>query len=209
MSWGTRVIRNVAREVPAVAGLLLITILDYVTGPRVAVSPFYLAVLVPIALRRRAPVAAAYGAVAAAMFLAVDLISGPIHATGVSPYWREFYPYWRGVAQLISFSVVMFTIPRLIEERHRLLRSEETLVRQRSELEDLNAKLVGVLEELGAARQRTVEAMLNRQTTALDELKALVATAVAEGPRKMCVFDDAVSSPSRKTTGGTDAPETL
>lgn len=202
MSWGTRMIRRVAREVPPVAGLLLITVLDYFTGPMVAVSPFYLAVLVPIALRRRAPVAAAYGAVAAAMFLTVDLITVPSLAT-------TFYPYWRGIAQLISFSVVMFTIPRLISERHRLLRSEETLVRQRSELEDLNAKLVGALEELGAARQRTVEAMLNRQTTALDELKALVATAVAEGPRKMCVFDDAVSSPSRKTTGGTDAPETV
>jgi hypothetical protein len=202
MSWSTRVTRSIAREVLPVAGLLLITVLDYFTGPMVAVSPFYLAVLVAIALRRRAAAAAAYGAVAAAMFLAVDLITVPALAT-------TFYPYWRGMAQLISFSVVMFTIPRLIAERHRLLRSEEALVRQRTELEDLNAKLVGALEELGAARQRTVEAMLSRQTAALDELKALVAAALAEGPRKMCVFDDAVSSPSRKSTGGTDAPETV
>jgi hypothetical protein len=202
MSWSTRVSRSIAREAVSVAGLLLIAVLDYFTGPMVAVSPFYLAVLVVIALRRRAPVALAYGAVAAAMFLAVDLMTVPALAT-------TFYPYWRGMAQLISFSVVMLTIPRLIAERHRLLRSEETLVRQRSELEDLNAKLVGALEELGAARQRTVEAMLNRQTAALDELKGLVATAVAEGSRKLCVFDDAVSSPSRKTTGGTDAPETV
>ena len=203
MSWTSRVTRSIAREVLPVAGLLLIAVVDYVTGPMVAISPFYLAVLVPIALRRRAGAAAIYGAVAALMFLTVDLITLPQYA-------KTFYPYWRGMAQLISFSVVMFTIPRLIAERHRLLRSEETLVRQRTELEDLNAKLVGALEELGAARQRTVEAMLNRQTTALDELKALVATALAEGPRKMCVFDDAVSSPSRKNnTGGTDAPETV
>jgi hypothetical protein len=202
MSWSSRITRGIAREALPVAGLLLIMVVDYITGPMVAVSPFYLAVLVPIALRRRATAAAVYGAVAAAMFLTVDLITVPALAT-------TFYPYWRGIAQLISFSIVMFTIPRLIGERHRLLRSEETLVRQRTELEDLNAKLVGALEELGAARQRTVEAMLNRQTTALDELKAAVATALAEGPRKMCVFDDAVSSPSRKPTGGTDAPETV
>jgi hypothetical protein len=203
MSWSTRITRSIAREAPPIAGLLLIAVLDYVTGPMVAISPFYLAVLVPIALRRSAAAPAIYGAIAAGMFLTVDLITLPRFAT-------TFYPYWRGVAQLISFSVVMFTIPRLIAERHRLLRSEETLVRQRTELEDLNAKLVGALEELGAARQRTVEAMLNRQTTALDELKTLVSTAIAEGPRKMCVFDDAVSSPSRKNnTGGTDAPETV
>ena len=202
MSWSTRIIRSVAREALPVAALLLIAVVDYITPPLLAVSPFYLAVLVPIALRRRGAAALAYGAFAAALFLSVELITVPRYATTV-------YPYWRGVATLINVSIVMFTIPRLIGERHRLLRSEETLVRQRTELEDLNAKLVGALEELGAARQRTVEAMLNRQTTALDELKAVVATALAEGPRKMCVFDDAVSSPSRKPTGGTDAPETV
>jgi hypothetical protein len=208
MSWSTRVTRSIAREALPVAGLLLIAVLDYVTGPLVAISPFYLAVLVPVALRRRVPVALAYGAIAALMFLACDLLTPPV--TAGASYATTLYPYWKGLAQLISFSVVMLTIPRLIAERHRLLRSEEMLVRQRTELEDLNAKLVGALEELGEARQRTVEAMLNRQATVLDELKAVVATALAEGPKKMCVFDDAVSSPSRKTnTGGTDAPETV
>jgi len=203
MSWSTRVTRSIAREILPVAGLLLIAVLDYLTPTLLAVSPFYLAVLVPIALRRRAAAAAVYGALAAAMFMVVDLISLPHLAT-------TGYPYWRGMAQLISFSVVMFTIPRLIEERHRMLRSEEALVRQRTELEDLNGKLVGALEELGAARQRTVEAMLNRQTAALDDLKALMATALAEGPRKTSVFDDAVSSPSSKlTNGGPDAPQTV
>ena len=203
MSWRTRVTRGIAREAAPVAGLILIAVLDYVTGPLVAVSPFYLAVLVPIALRRRPPVALAYGALAAGLFLVVDLITVPALIGTV-------YPYWRGIASLISFTVVMFTIPRLIAERHRLLRSEEALVRQRTELEDLNAKLVGALEELGAARQRTIETMLTRHTATLDDLKTLVASALADPGRRTCVFNGTVSSQSRQPfDGGTDAPETF
>jgi hypothetical protein len=202
MSWIVRFARGVLREVPAVSGLLLIAALDYMSGPLVAVSPFYLTVLVLVALRRRAAVAVAYGALAAGFFLAIDLLTVPALATTV-------YPYWRGVAQLISFSLVMFTIPRLIAERHRLLRSEEALVRQRTEVEDLNAKLVSALEELGAERQRTVETVLGRHTAALEELKVLVATARAESTRRACVFDVAVPSHSHPIDGGPDAPKTV
>jgi hypothetical protein len=203
MSGVVRLIRAITGEALPVGGLLVIAAIDYLTGPRVAVSPFYLAVLVVIALRRRVEVAVAYGAVAATFFLIIELLTVPALAT--TPY-----PYWRGVAQLISFSVVMFTIPRLIAERHRLLRSEEALVRQRTELEDLNAKLVGALEELGAARQRTVEDVLGRHTAALDQLKNVLASALAESTRRTCAFNGAASpSTGHPMDGGSNASETL
>ena len=193
MSGPFRIARGVVREAGPVAGLLVIALLDYVTGPLVAVSPFYLAVLVAVALRRAVPAALAYGAFAAALVLTVDLITVP--ALAGTPY-----PYWRGIAQLLSFSAVTFTIPRLRAERHRLLRSEETLVRQRTALEDLNAKLVSALEELGAARQLTVETVLARHPAAFDDLTRRRGR-VLNGTR-------AASTPD-PLTGGTDAPETL
>src|SRR5688500_5114368 len=99
MSSPFRVARGVVREAGPVAGLLLIAVLDYITGALV-VSPFSLAILVVVALRRTGPTALAYGAFAAALFLAVDLITVP--ALAGTPY-----PYWRGIAQLLSFSAVM------------------------------------------------------------------------------------------------------
>jgi len=165
-------VQGVRREMPFVAALVAVGWLDYVTGPLVAVSPFYFCVLVPVALRRPVRIAAPYALLAAAIFLGVEVLSNP----GLR--WT-FYPYWRGFSQLVGFLLVTCTIPQLVRERQRLVRSEEALVRQRAELEELNAKLVATLEELGASRERAIEELLRRHTEELEQFKRLLAPVLA------------------------------
>jgi hypothetical protein len=167
-----RVWIRILREVPWLVALLLVAWVDYITGPLVAVAPFYFCVLVPLALRRAARIAVTYALLATAIFVVVDLLSNP----GLV---QTFYPYWRGFSTLVSFTLVTATIPALVRERDRLMRSERELVRQRGELEELNAKLVSTLEELGAARERAIEGLLQRHTEELEQFKRLLAPVLA------------------------------
>jgi hypothetical protein len=167
----TGVGRELMREVPWVAGLLVVAAVDYFTGPLVAMAPFYFAVLVPLALRRSPGVAVSYAGLATGMFAVVDLLSNPglVHT---------FYPYWRGFSTLVSFVLVTATIPQLVRERDHLVRSEAELVRQRGELQELNGKLVAALEELGVTREQAIEKLLRRHTEELEQFKRLLASAL-------------------------------
>jgi hypothetical protein len=164
----------------AAAALAFVGWLDHVTGPLVAVSPFYLLVLVPLAVRNRWPPAIAYAAVAAAVSLGVDLLTSPDLG------WT-IYPYWRAIAQLLSFSLVSFTIPRLMEERARLSRSQAALTRQRAELHELNRKLLAAVEDLGARRERFVEDLVRQHAHEVRELREMLERVFGEpdGPQRL------------------------
>ena len=146
------------------AALLLVGWLDYVTGPLLASSPFYLLVLALTGLRRRWPVALAYGVVAAAVSLTVELLTTPALASTI-------YPYWRALAQLIAFTAVTVMIPALVHARERLAESRRALVGQRAELEDLNRRLVLALGELTAAKDRAVGVLVAQHTATVRELQ--------------------------------------
>jgi hypothetical protein len=135
-----------------VAALLMVGWVDYITGPRLAFFPFYLCVLVLASLRSPRGAAMLYSALAATIFLVVDLATVP--ALGAT-----IYPYWRAVAQLTSFSLVTYVIPTLRDERRRLVESEQCLVQQQAELQVLSGRLVAALEEARRSRAVAVEAL--------------------------------------------------
>lgn len=149
------------------AALGIIGWVDYVTGPDLALFPFYLVALVVISLRFRCPAAMLYGVLASAIFLVVDLATEPRLLGTIAPYWRA-------AGQLLSFSLVTFTIPRLREERQRLVASQAALMGQRTELYELNARLVTALENLSAARQQTLEELVERHIAEVQGLLDVV-----------------------------------
>lgn len=162
-----RLLAQAAWWLGPVAMLAVVGWIDYVTGPLLAFSPFYVAVLVVIALRRRWPVAMAHGVLAALIFLAVDLATVP------ELRWT-IYPYWRSLGLLFSFSLVTFTIPRLMEEQRRLAESRAVLVRQRRELNELNTLLVQTLEERTGERERVIEELVGRHAAEVRGLTSVV-----------------------------------
>jgi len=151
--------------------LLLIGWVDYVTGPLLAFSPFYLIVLVFIALHNPWKVAMIYAFLASVVFLTAEVLTNPDLS-------HTIYPYWRALGQMFSFGLVTFMIPKLVEESQELTRSEKLLREQGAELQELNGKLIMTLEELSAVKERTVEELLRhhiellrQHTVAVGELK--------------------------------------
>ena len=162
---------------PLVA-LALVGYLDYVTGPLLPFFPVYLFVLVAVSLRRSLVVAMGFGALAAAILCGVDLLSVPALRTSI-------YPYWRGVGHLLSFSLVTFTIPRLIDEHRRLAASQHQLMRQRREINELNTALVQALEDRAGERERAIEALITEHTLEVRSLREVVQQLRVTGQRPL------------------------
>ena len=151
--------------------LLLIGWVDYVTGPLLAFFPFYLVVLVFIAVHNPWKVAMIYAFLASVVLLTVDVLTDPELS-------QTIYPYWRVLGQMFGFGLVTFMIPKLVEESQDLTQSEKLLREQSVELQELNGKLILTLEELSAVKERTIEEllrqhieMLRQHTAAVGELK--------------------------------------
>ena len=127
----------------AVALLLLLLAgwLDYITGPELASAPFYILVLISIALHESPWICLAYSLLAAAIYLGADLLSAPTATI-------QIYPYWRALARLVSFGLISWTISSLREERKRLCRSERTLQDKAQELEEKNRDLEEALRQV-------------------------------------------------------------
>lgn len=161
--------RLAAAGLPVVA-LAAVGWVDLATGPLFAFFPFYLLVLVFSALVNSWRVSLPHAVVAAAIFLGVDLATVPTMAS--TPY-----PYWRAVAQLMSFGLVTYVIPGLIEERRRLERSEALLVRRQAEIEVLNGKLLAALEEVSRTKSLAIEDLRRQHANEMRRLReALGAT---------------------------------
>jgi hypothetical protein len=149
------------------AALAAVGWLDYLTGPLLPFFHFYVMVLVLLSLRRRWPVAMGFGVLAAAILFSVDFATLP------ELRWT-IYPYWRAAGHLMSFSLVTFTIPRLIEEQRRLSESEAQLIRQRREIHELNTALVQALEDRAAERERAIEDLVGDHAAEIRNLREAV-----------------------------------
>lgn len=156
--------KRLAAAVLPMVGLAAVGWVDFLTGPLFAFSPFYLLVLVFSSLVNSSRMSLAHAVVAAAIFLVVDLATVPAMAS--TPY-----PYWRAVAQLVSFSLVTYVIPGLIEERRRLERSEALLVRRQEEIEVLNGKLLAALEEVSRTKSLAIEDLRRQHANEMRRLR--------------------------------------
>lgn len=180
--------------------------LDFATGPLLPFFPFYVAVLVVVSLRQRWPVAMAFGALAAAILFAVDFVTLPdLRGT--------IYPYWRAVGHLMSFSLITFTIPRLIEEQRRLVESEAQLMRQRREIHELNTALVKALEDRAGEREHAIQDLVKDHTAEIRNLREVVqqlqVTARRESPppeRRPSPADSARTAPGTAVVNAAPGP---
>jgi signal transduction histidine kinase len=121
--------------------LVLVGWFDYVTGPEIAVAPFYILVLVGIGFLEPWGICLAYSGLAALVYLMADLFWDPTRAPLV-------FPYWRAVARLFSFSLISSTVSLLVSERKRLQLSQRTLEERGAELTEKNRSLEEALREL-------------------------------------------------------------
>ena len=187
-------LRRVFRPWPFVA-LTVVGYVDYITGPLLPFFPFYLFVLVAVSLRRRLRVAMALGVLAAAILCGVDLVSVPALRTSI-------YPYWRGLGHLVSFSLVTFTIPRLIEDHRRLTASQHELMRQRREINELNTALVQALEDRASERERAIEALVVHHTQEIKSLREVVEQLRVSGTQRAGRWPEGNDVPIAPQTGG-------
>ncbi len=67
--------------------LLLVAWLDYVTDPRITFTPFYILILLGLALFESWQVCLFYSGLAGLLFLAADVLGTPDPARLVYPYW--------------------------------------------------------------------------------------------------------------------------
>ncbi len=156
------------------AGLLLLLLagwLDYMTGPELASAPFYVLILIPIALFEPLWICLAYSILASTIYLGADLLSTPGAATLI-------YPYWRAFARLISFGLITSTISLLFNERKRLRRSEQALQEKARELEEKNRALEEALRQV----KRLQEELLAKERRAATAETINLATYEMERP---------------------------
>ena len=158
-------VRRGVRVLAPAAGLLCIGGLDHATDPSLVFWPFYLLVLVPTALTRPWPIAVTYGGLASLIMLGFDLLGRPEMRFSI-------FPYWRALTTLISFGLVTSMIPKLIVDRQRLAASERLLIRQRTELQTLNRRLLVALEERSISHDREFATLFREHATAVSDLHA-------------------------------------
>ncbi len=157
-----------------VCSLLLILVagwIDYATGPDLASAPFYVPVLLLLALVEAWPVCLAYSVLAAAIYLSVDLLSVPGSA-------HLIYPYWKAFARFVSFALISVMVTLLTGEHRRLRESERVLREQALELEARNRRLEETLSEI----KRLQADLLRKERQAALAEAIYVATSEIERP---------------------------
>lgn len=121
--------------------LLLVGVFDYFTGPEIAAAPFYVAVLLIVAVLEAWWICLAYSGMAAAFLLTADLLRMPGSVTLI-------YPYWRAAAHFLSFALISATVSQLLAERRRLRHSELVLQEKTEALAETNRTLEETLREV-------------------------------------------------------------
>jgi signal transduction histidine kinase len=135
-----------------ILGLLLILAigsLDHFAPTELATDPFYIPILVIIALYESWGMCLAYSLLAALIQLAANLYSSPDTVTLI-------YPYWRATARLISLSLISVAVSLVVMERKRLRLSENRLQDKTQELEEKNRTLEKILQELKRLQEDVV-----------------------------------------------------
>lgn len=167
-------------------GMLLLALVgwvDYVTGPEIALAPFYLIVLAGLAYFERWPVCIAFGGVAAGIYLGADLLNNPSGA-------HLIYPYWRAFSRFLSFAGIGSLLSLVLQEHQRLRESKDALCERNQELERLNRELQEALQELKQL-QRTLVAV-ERKAAVSDAIYA--ATYQMERPlTSLSIYADELS----------------
>lgn len=140
----------VGRRLVALGFLLAAGWLDYVTGPQVASSPFYIPILLVLAFFEPWEVGLLFSLVAAGIYLGVDLATDPSRI-------RLVYPYWTACARLISFSLISVAVSHLVEERRLIRQSERALQEHAEALEQKSRRLQDTLQEVRQLQGELVE----------------------------------------------------
>jgi signal transduction histidine kinase len=129
------------RRIVAFLLILAIGFLDYIAPTNLATDPFYIPILVILALYESWAICLGFSLLAALIHLGVTLSSAPDTV-------RLIYPYWQATARLIGFSLISVTVSLLVAERRRLRLLEESLREKSQELEEKNRTLEKILQEL-------------------------------------------------------------
>ena len=137
------------RRILALLLILAVGSLDHFAPTELATDPFYIPILVIIALYESWGMCLAYSLLAALIHLAANLYSSPDTVTLI-------YPYWRAAARLISFSLISVTVSLVVTERKRLRLSEDRLREKTRELEEKNRTLEKILQELKRLQEDVV-----------------------------------------------------
>jgi len=137
------------RRILALLLILAVGSLDHLAPTELATDPFYLPILVIIALYESWGMCLAYSLLAALIHLAANLYSSPDTVALI-------YPYWRATSRLISFSLISVTVSLLTAERKRVRLSEEILREKSQELEEKNRTLEKILQELKRLQEDVV-----------------------------------------------------
>lgn len=121
--------------------LLLVGWVDYVKPPELASTPFYILVIIPVALLEPVPICLAFSSLAAVFHFGADVLGNPGTV-------KLIYPYWTALALFISFGLISSAISLLVGERRRLHLSDQALQDKARELEEKNRALKETLQKL-------------------------------------------------------------
>ena len=146
--------------------------LDYVTGPDVASSPFYVVVLVLLAIVEPWGTCLGYSFLAACIYLTVDLYTTPARAF-------LMFPYWAATSRFLGFALSSIAISLLVAERRRMQQSERALQDRGKELEEKNRRI----EEALRTVTRLQEELLTRERQ--NAIAEAISTAVYEMERPL------------------------
>jgi len=146
--------------------------LDYVTGPDVASSPFYVVVLVLLAIVEPWGTCLGYSFLAACIYLTVDLYTTPARAF-------LMFPYWAATSRFLGFALSSIAISLLVAERRRMQQSERALQDRGKELEEKNRRI----EEALRTVTRLQEVLLTRERQ--NAIAEAISTAVYEMERPL------------------------
>ena len=145
---------------------------NYVTGPEIASAPFYILILVSLALVEPWGACLGYSILAACVCLTVDLYTTPARASLV-------FPYWAAASRLLGFALSSIAISLLVAERRRLQQSERALQDRGKELEEKNRRIE---EALRTVTRLQGELLTRERQNAIAEA---ISTAVYEMERPL------------------------
>src|SRR5574341_576433 len=183
------------RRIVALLLILAIGSLDYFAPMELATDPFYIPILVIIALYESWGMCLAYSLLAALIHLAATLYSSPDSVTLI-------YPYWRATARLISLSLISVTLSQFVAERKRLHLSEDRVREKTQELEEKNQTLEKILQEL----KRLQEDVVTKERRAAIAQTIHLATHEMERPlASLSVYVEELLRLVRRDQGGEEA----
>ena len=151
------------RQVVWIALLLVAGWFGYITGPEVTSAPFYILILVSLAIVEPWGACLGYSILAACIYLATELITSPARASLV-------YPYWDATTRFLGFGLSSIALSLLMGERRRMQESERALQDRGRELVENNRKLEVTLRTVTRLQEELL--MKERQSAIAEAISA-------------------------------------